>query len=125
MFDARFVENKREASELAEKEGRKLKSEDYLYQYADIKFNCVMTYQGMSMIVEIQWMLKFMNDMSRITSIAKNAQEQFMFLVHSNKDDSKGVESLAQFLMSYKDEIDLVKFDAKRNECLALYISIG
>ena len=99
----------------------------------DIKFNCVMTYQGMSMIVEIQWLLKFMlqtkkvshryyeitrgfefiNDMSTITSIAKNKQEQLMFLVHSNKDDSKGVESLAQFLMSYKDEIDLGKFDAK------------
>ena len=30
----RFVENKREAGELAEKEGRKLKPEDYLYQYA-------------------------------------------------------------------------------------------
>ena len=157
------MENKREAGELAEKEGRKLKPQDYLYQvhkhkhtknscflffyfnrflflhenmniqYADIKFNCVMTYQGMSMIVEIQWLLKFMlqtkkvshryyeitrgfefiNDMSTITSIAKNKQEQLMFLVHSNKDDSKGVESLAQFLMSYKDEIDLGKVDAK------------
>ena len=34
IFDLfeRFVENKREAGELAEKEGRKLKSEDYLYQ---------------------------------------------------------------------------------------------
>ena len=33
---ARFVENKREARELAEKEGRKLKPQDYLYQYAGL-----------------------------------------------------------------------------------------
>ena len=31
-LDARFVENKREAREFAEKEGRKLKAQDYLYQ---------------------------------------------------------------------------------------------
>ena len=32
----RFLENKREAGELAEKEGRKVKAEDYLYQYAGV-----------------------------------------------------------------------------------------
>ena len=85
------------------------------------------------MIVEIQWLLKYMletkkvshryyeitrgfefiNDMSAITSIAKNKQEQLMFLVHSYEDNSQGVEALAQFLMSYKDEIDLGEYDAK------------
>ena len=61
-----------------------------------------MSYQGMSMIVEIQFLLKMMleakkkmhsmyeitrnfefcYDMSKITSIASSKQEQLMFLIH-------------------------------------------
>ena len=123
----RFIENKKEAQELADKEGRELRKIDYLYQYADIKLNVMMSYEGMSMLVEIQFLLQlmrmakkkmhsmyeitrnfeFIHGMANITSIASNKQEQLMFLVHSCQDNSKGAETFAQFLMSYGDEIDL------------------
>ena len=90
-----------------------------------------MDYQGMSMIVEIQFLLKFMkeskqrihhlyeitrsnefiNEMVNITNIATDKQEQLLFLIHSGKDDVAGVGQLARFLVSYGDEVDLGKLD--------------
>ena len=88
-----------------------------------------MEYQGNSLIVECQFLLRFMleakrsihqlyeitrnyefvNDMSKIISIAQDKQEQLYFLVHSSSND---ISILAQFLMSYVDEVDLGLFDA-------------
>ena len=34
---------------MADKEGREVNKFDYLYQYADIKLNVMMSYEGMSM----------------------------------------------------------------------------
>ena len=95
----------------------------------DIKLNVAMDYQGMSMIVEIQFLLKFMgesknrihhlyeitrsnefiNEMVNITSIARDKQEQLLFLIHSSKDDA--IAQLARFLVSYRDEVDLGQID--------------
>ena len=83
----------------------------------------------MSLIVEIQFLLKFMleakgkihhlyeitrsnefiNEMVNITSIASDKQQQLLFLIHSVKDDEVG--QLARFLVSYGDEVDLGKLD--------------
>ena len=90
-----------------------------------------MDYQGMSMIVEIQFLLKFMgeskerihhlyeitrsnefiNEMVNITNIATDKQEQLLFLIHSGQDNSEGVAQLARFLVSYRNEVDLGKLD--------------
>ena len=81
------------------------------------------------MIVEIQFLLKFMgeskerihhlyeitrsnefiNEMVNITNIATDKQEQLLFLIHSTKDNDVG--QLARFLVSYGDEVDLGKID--------------
>ena len=60
-----FIENKKEAGERLGKSMKQLKKEDYLYQYADIKLNILMDYNAMSMIVEVQFLLKFMQDTKR------------------------------------------------------------
>ena len=56
-----FIENKKEAQELllARGEKRKIVKNDYLYQYADIKLNIMMSHEAKSMIVECQFLLRF------------------------------------------------------------------
>ena len=49
--------------------------------------------------------------MSNVISIGSDKQQQLLFLVHSGKDNSKGVKELAQFLMNYLDEVDLGLLD--------------
>ena len=55
-----FHVNKQEAQKLAQRRKQPLNPDDYLYQYADIKLNVQMDWNGMSMIVEIQLLLRFM-----------------------------------------------------------------
>ena len=114
-----FIENKQEFKD------------NPLYRYADIKLNCLMEFRGKSMIVEIQYLLQFMvnfkqgchklyaitrseefiNDMTSILSISnKDKQRELMFLIHS-EDTSANVKVLAQFLLSYKEDVDLEKID--------------
>ena len=56
-----FIENKKEAQEhlLTRGEKRKIAKNDYLYQYADIKLNIMMSHEAKSMIVECQFLLRF------------------------------------------------------------------
>ena len=53
-----FRVNKQEAQEKADQENRQLSELDYLYQYADIKLNVAMDWNGMSMMVELQFLLE-------------------------------------------------------------------
>ena len=52
-----FQVNKQEAQLKARQEKRQLLKSDYLYQYADIKLNVQMDWNGMSMLVEVQFLL--------------------------------------------------------------------
>ena len=133
-FDfVRFIENKNEAKALVlsglDEDGM-LTKDDWLYQYADIKLNILMEYNAHSMIVECQFLLRFMqnakseghqlyeitrksdfiNDMSNILNIAKDKQSQLFFLVHAGKAGANE-DAFALFLMSYLDQIDLGKVD--------------
>ena len=90
-----------------------------------------MDYNAMSLVVEIQFLLKFMlrtkkkshqyyeitraaafhDDMSNVISIATDKQQQLMFLIHSGKNNTKGVEALASFLLNYLDSVDFGLLD--------------
>ena len=130
-----FVEHKKEAQMMLRKKSvkREIKNDDWLYQYADIKLNILMDYNAMSMIVEVQFLLTFLNeakkyshplysitrrenfvnDLTNILTIGKTKQEQLYFLIHSANDSPVSMNGLAQFLMNYVNEVDLGKLDEK------------
>ena len=120
--------------------------DSWLYRYADLKLNCVMEYNGKSLVVEIQFLLRtmgnfknechklynitrneeFMNDMNKILCVWPNKQQQLYYLVH-NDDTSENVQLLANFLMSYypSDEVDITKQDKNGMTIFHYVCSLG
>lgn len=67
--------------------------------------------KSMHSLYQITRNVDFIKDMSNILSIASDKQEQLLFLIHSKKDDSEGIEDLAQFLIRCLHQVDLGLLD--------------
>ena len=104
-------------------------NDEWWQRYNDIKCNVLIEYQGSSMIGEVKFLLKCMidfkkachkfydvtqrdelvHDMNNILSISCNEnelQQQLFFIIHNSKNTT---DSLAQFLISYGNKVDLLK----------------
>ena len=76
-----FYVNKQKAQAKADQENRQLSKGDYLYQYADIKLNVAMDWNGMSIILELQFLLQFILNQVKIaclTNVNKRVVESIL-----------------------------------------------